>query len=92
MQLKTISALLLLPLVLLLSSCSKAPLPPVPQPVVLMPPETVFTPCEKPALQGTTWGDIGSYALQLQTALELCAYRIDVLNLWRSAHPLPFRA
>ncbi|MHC6129166.1 Rz1-like lysis system protein LysC, partial [Serratia marcescens] len=29
---------------------------------MLFPPESVFTPCEQPKLQGDTWGDIGSHA------------------------------
>ncbi|HIE1061356.1 TPA: Rz1-like lysis system protein LysC [Serratia marcescens] len=71
---------LLLPL--LLSSCAKRT-PPPPVPLVLLPPESVFTPCEQPKLQGDTWGDIGSHALALQTALSICAGQIETLNDWR---------
>ncbi|HHQ6568987.1 TPA: Rz1-like lysis system protein LysC [Serratia fonticola] len=42
-------------LALLLSSCSRTQNP-VPQPLVLLPSESVFIPCERPTLQGTTWG------------------------------------
>ncbi|HHJ0460956.1 TPA: Rz1-like lysis system protein LysC [Serratia marcescens] len=67
---------------LLLSSCSKTP--PAPQKIVLLPPETVFTPCEQPSLQGDTWGDAVSYTLTLQKALHICAGQIEALNFWRS--------
>ncbi|WP_216637449.1 Rz1-like lysis system protein LysC [Serratia marcescens] len=71
---------LLLPL--LLASCTeRTPLPPAP--IVLLPPESVFTPCEQPILQGDTWGDIGSYALALQMALSICAGQVETLNAWR---------
>ncbi|EPM1536820.1 Rz1-like lysis system protein LysC [Serratia marcescens] len=69
-------------LTLLLSSCAKRT-PPPPVPLVLLPPESVFTPCEQPKLQGDTWGDIGSHALALQTALSICAGQIETLNDWR---------
>ncbi|MGP3020643.1 MULTISPECIES: Rz1-like lysis system protein LysC [Serratia] len=71
---------LLLPL--LLSSCAERT-PPPPVPLVLLPPESVFTSCEKPKLKGDTWGDIGSHALALQTALLICAGQIETLNDWR---------
>ncbi|WP_438363287.1 Rz1-like lysis system protein LysC [Serratia marcescens] len=71
---------LLLPL--LLASCAEQTSPP-PAPIVLFPPESVFPPCEQPKLQGDTWGDIGSHALALQTALSICAGQVSTLNLWR---------
>ncbi|MDK1706848.1 hypothetical protein QOM18_00795 [Serratia marcescens] len=52
---------------------------------MLFPPESVFTPCEQPKLQGDTWGDIGSHALALQTALSICAGQVATLNQWREA-------
>ncbi|WP_459426264.1 Rz1-like lysis system protein LysC [Serratia marcescens] len=71
---------LLLPL--LLASCAeRTPQPPL----VLLPPESVFTPCEQPKLQGETWGDIGSHALALQTALSICAGQVITLNQWRAS-------
>ncbi|MGU9759151.1 Rz1-like lysis system protein LysC [Serratia marcescens] len=73
---------LLLPL--LLASCAERT-PPPPAPIVLLPPESVFTPCEQPKLQGDTWGDIGSHALALQTALSICAGQVATLNQWREA-------
>ncbi|MGP2900517.1 Rz1-like lysis system protein LysC [Serratia ureilytica] len=67
---------------LCLTSCAdRTPLPPAP--LVLFPPESVFTPCEQPTLQGDTWGDIGSHTLALQTALLICAGQIETLNYWR---------
>ncbi|WP_236668216.1 Rz1-like lysis system protein LysC [Serratia marcescens] len=74
------SALAALLLPLLLASCAERTSPP---PLVLFPPETVFTPCEQPKLQGETWGDIGSHALALQTALSICAVQIEMLRNWR---------
>nr|WP_239439417.1 Rz1-like lysis system protein LysC [Serratia marcescens] len=68
-------------LVLFLASCAKRTPPPAP--LLLFPPESVFTPCEQPKLQGDTWGDIGSHALALQTALSICAGQVDMLNVWR---------
>ncbi|WP_143557099.1 MULTISPECIES: Rz1-like lysis system protein LysC [unclassified Serratia (in: enterobacteria)] len=73
---------LLLPL--LLASCAEQT-PPPPAPIMLLPPESVFTPCEQPKLQGDTWGDIGSHALALQTALSICAGQVATLNQWREA-------
>ncbi|WP_241901715.1 Rz1-like lysis system protein LysC [Serratia sp. OLDL1] len=73
---------LLLPL--LLASCAEQT-PPPPAPMMLLPPESVFTPCEQPKLQGDTWGDIGSHALALQTALSICAGQVATLNQWREA-------
>ncbi|MDU1286087.1 Rz1-like lysis system protein LysC [Serratia marcescens] len=67
-----------------LSSCSKNP-PPAPEQVIILPPETVFTPCEQPGLQGNTWGDAVSYTLALQTALSICAGQVATLNQWREA-------
>ncbi|WP_430726493.1 Rz1-like lysis system protein LysC [Serratia montpellierensis] len=67
-------------LVLFLASCAERTPPP---PLVLFPPESVFTPCEQPKLQGDTWGDIGSHALALQTALSICAGQVATLNQWR---------
>ncbi|WP_242502727.1 Rz1-like lysis system protein LysC [Serratia sp. 1D1416] len=83
-RLKTIPALLSLCLTLLLSSCSKTP-PPAPEQVISLPPETVFTPCEQPELQGDTWGDAVGYTLALQTSLQICAGQVATLNQWREA-------
>ncbi|WP_240030497.1 hypothetical protein [Serratia marcescens] len=69
---------------LLLSSCSKTS-PPAPEQVINLPPETVFTPCEQPELQGDTWGDALSYTLTLQTALSICAGQVATLNQWRAS-------
>ncbi|OPJ96479.1 hypothetical protein B1R44_10830 [Serratia marcescens] len=66
-----------------MSSCSKTP--PAPQQIVLWPPESVFTTCEQPELQGNTWGDAVSYTLALQTALSICAGQVATLNQWREA-------
>ncbi|EPC5390106.1 Rz1-like lysis system protein LysC [Serratia liquefaciens] len=82
MHLKAINVAIVLCLPLLLTSCSKT-LPPAPQQVVLLPPESVFIPCEQPALQGDTWGDALRYTLALQTALSICAGQVATLNLWR---------
>ncbi|MGP3033108.1 Rz1-like lysis system protein LysC [Serratia ureilytica] len=68
---------------LLLSSCSRTP--PAPQQIILLPPETVFTTCEQPELQGNTWGDTVSYTLSLKTALSICAGQVQTLNEWRSS-------
>ncbi|MGE6472818.1 Rz1-like lysis system protein LysC [Serratia proteamaculans] len=84
MHLKAINVAIVLCLPLLLASCSKT-LPPAPQQVVLLPPESVFTSCEQPQLQGDTWGDAVSYTLSLQTALSICAGQVDTLNKWREA-------
>ncbi|WP_420705030.1 Rz1-like lysis system protein LysC [Serratia liquefaciens] len=81
MHLKAINVAIVLCLPLLLTSCSKTPVPP--QQVVLLPPESVFNPCEKPQLLGNTWGDALSYTLALQTALSICAGQVDILNQWR---------
>ncbi|HGL5836873.1 TPA: Rz1-like lysis system protein LysC [Serratia marcescens] len=81
-RLKTIPALLSLCLVLFLSSCSKTPAP-APEQVIILPPETVFTPCEQPEMAGETWGDAISYTLALQTSLHVCAGQVDTLNAWR---------
>ncbi|UJD80102.1 hypothetical protein FS595_10490 [Serratia rubidaea] len=54
-----------------------------PEPIVRLPPESVFKPCEQPQLAGRAWGDIGAHALALQTALSICAGQIDTLNAWR---------
>ncbi|HFZ4876238.1 MULTISPECIES: Rz1-like lysis system protein LysC [Serratia] len=78
----SVVGVLLLPL--LLASCAERT-PPPPAPLVLFPPESVFTPCEVPTLQGDTWGDIGSHALALQTALLICAGQVETLNAWRRA-------
>ncbi|XGJ93508.1 Rz1-like lysis system protein LysC [Serratia marcescens] len=82
MHLKIANVVIVLCLPLLLSSCSITP--PVPQQIVLYPPESVFTPCDQPSLQGNTWGDTVSYSLALQTALHICAGQVDTLNDWRS--------
>nr|WP_260441599.1 hypothetical protein [Serratia fonticola] len=68
---------------LCLSSCSQ-PSQPIPQTIIMLPPETVFTPCERPLLQGKTWGDALSYTLALQNALQICAGQVTTLNAWRS--------
>ncbi|WP_422663541.1 MULTISPECIES: Rz1-like lysis system protein LysC [Serratia] len=82
MHLKAVNVGIVLCLQLLLTSCSKT-LPPALQQVVLLPPESVFTPCMQPALQGDTWGDALSYTLALQTALHICAGQVVTLNQWR---------
>ncbi|WP_458257179.1 Rz1-like lysis system protein LysC [Serratia marcescens] len=68
---------------LLLSSCSRVQL--APQQINSFPPESVFTLCEQPILQGNTWGDAVSYTLSLQTALSICAGQVQTLNEWRSS-------
>ncbi len=55
MRLKMMIAPSAICLVLLLSSCNRTQNP-VPQPLVLLPPESDFTRCEQPVLNGTTWG------------------------------------
>lgn len=80
MHLKAVNAGIVLCLPLLLSSCSKTT--PAPQQIFLLPPESVFTPCEQPDLQGNTWGDAVSYALSLKTALSICAGQVATLNQW----------
>lgn len=86
MPLKMTSAPAALLLVLFLASCAeRTPPPPPPAPLVLLPPESVFNPCEQPKLQGDTWGNIGSHALALQTALSICAGQVATLNQWRAA-------
>ncbi|WP_434738539.1 Rz1-like lysis system protein LysC [Serratia nevei] len=82
MHLKAVNVGIVLCLPLLLSSCSKTP--PAPQQVVLLPPESVFTPCEQPILQGETWADAVSYTLALQTSLKICASQVFTLNAWRN--------
>ncbi|WP_420329897.1 Rz1-like lysis system protein LysC [Serratia grimesii] len=52
---------------------------------MLLPPESVFTPCEQPTLQGNTWGDAVSYTLALQTVLSVCSGQVTTLNQWRSS-------
>ncbi|WP_418947124.1 Rz1-like lysis system protein LysC [Serratia rubidaea] len=69
-------------LALSLTSCAERTPQPL-APIVLLPPESVFTPCEQPKLQGDTWGDIGIHALALQTALSICSGQVDTLNSWR---------
>ncbi|WP_262209819.1 hypothetical protein [Serratia proteamaculans] len=54
---------------------------------MLLPPESVFTPCEQPQLLGSTWGDALSYTLALQTSLQICAGRVSTLNVWRAQLP-----
>ncbi|WP_420704980.1 Rz1-like lysis system protein LysC [Serratia liquefaciens] len=78
------SAPVALLLVLCLTSCTSPTVQP-PAPIILLPPESVFKRCEQPALQGDTWGDIGSYTLQLQTALSICAGQVVTLNQWRTS-------
>ncbi|WP_440487046.1 Rz1-like lysis system protein LysC [Serratia nevei] len=84
MPLKTTSVLAALLLSLFLTSCAER-IPAPPEPIVLLPPESVFKPCEVPTLHGDTWGDIGSHALALQTALSICAGQVATLNQWRVA-------
>ncbi|MNC56848.1 hypothetical protein D3C75_1064710 [compost metagenome] len=84
MRFKATSVLLAICLALLLSSCSQRSQQ-VPKSVVLLPPETVFTPCEHPVLKGETWWDAASYTLALQSALRICAGQVYVLSQWRSA-------
>ncbi|WP_232094705.1 Rz1-like lysis system protein LysC [Serratia ureilytica] len=81
MHLKAVNVGIVLCLPLLLSSCSKTPS--APQQIILLPPESVFTPCEQPSLQGDTWGDAVSYTIALQTALNICASKVVTLNQWR---------
>ncbi|WP_308370296.1 Rz1-like lysis system protein LysC [Serratia marcescens] len=83
MHLKAMNVVIVLCLPLLLSSCSRTP--PVPQQIVLFPPESVFTSCDQPSLQGNTWGDAVSYTLTLQTALSICAGQVATLNQWRAS-------
>ncbi|MGN8181086.1 Rz1-like lysis system protein LysC [Serratia marcescens] len=82
-RLKTIPAPLSLCLALCLSSCARLP----PQAVPLLPPESVFAPCEQPQLEGETWGDAVSYVLALQTSLHICAGQVETLNAWRATLP-----
>ncbi|WP_418343246.1 hypothetical protein [Serratia fonticola] len=88
MRLKMMIAPSAICLALLLSSCSRTQNP-VPQPLVLLPPESVFTPCERPVLNGTTWGDAVSYTLALQAALQICAGQVGTLNAWRNGYLIP---
>ncbi|QDI21328.1 hypothetical protein FBF86_18790 [Serratia marcescens] len=67
-----------------MSSCAR---PPPPQAGPLLPPESVFAPCEQPQLQGETWGDAVSYTLALQTSLHICAGQVETLNAWRATLP-----
>ncbi|WP_422396487.1 Rz1-like lysis system protein LysC [Serratia marcescens] len=75
--------LLSLCLPLCLSSCARTPAQP-PAPLILLPPESVFTLCEQPEMTGDSWGDAVSYTLALQTALHICATQVEILNVWRS--------
>ncbi|WP_418356235.1 hypothetical protein [Serratia marcescens] len=84
MRSKTMSVPAAMLLTVCLSSCAQR-IPPPPVPIVLLPPESVFKPCEQPTLQGDTWGDIGSHALSLQTALSICAGQVTTLIQWREA-------
>ncbi|MGI9708698.1 Rz1-like lysis system protein LysC [Serratia marcescens] len=81
MHLKAVNVGIVLCLPLLLSSCSRTP--PAPQQIVLLPPESVFTPCDQPELQGNTWGDAVSYTLSLKTAFSICASQVETLREWR---------
>ncbi|MGP3022469.1 MULTISPECIES: Rz1-like lysis system protein LysC [Serratia] len=69
-----------------LSSCARTPEQP-PAPLILLPPESVFTLCEQPEMAGDTWGDAVGYTLALQTSLKICAGRIATLNAWRAGLP-----
>ncbi|WP_424838041.1 Rz1-like lysis system protein LysC [Serratia inhibens] len=84
MRSRTMSVPAAMLLVLCSTSCAER-IPTPPAPIVLLPPESVFKPCEQPMLQGDTWGDIGSHALALQTALSICAGQVSTLNQWRAA-------
>lgn len=86
MHLKMTPALLSGCLVLCLSSCARPTAPP-PVPLFLLPPESVFTPCAQPQLDGDTWGDAVSYTLSFQTSLQICAGQITTLNTWRAELP-----
>ncbi|WP_425314115.1 Rz1-like lysis system protein LysC [Serratia marcescens] len=81
-RLKTIPALVSLCLPLCLSSCARPPAQP-PAPLILLPPESVFTLCEQPEMAGDTWGDAVGYTLALQTSLKICADRVETLKIWR---------
>ncbi|WP_315902350.1 Rz1-like lysis system protein LysC [Serratia proteamaculans] len=81
-HLKTTNVGIVLCLPLLLTSCSRTS-PSAPQQISLLPPESVFTPCEQPTLQGDTWGDALSYTLSLQTSLQICAKQVGTLKKWR---------
>ncbi|WP_457644840.1 Rz1-like lysis system protein LysC [Serratia marcescens] len=83
---------------LFLASCAER-ISQSPTPIILLPPESVFTPCDQPKLQGETWGDIGSHALALQTALSICAGQVATLNKWAQGvrngglvNPVTFKA
>ncbi|POW96555.1 hypothetical protein C3460_09575 [Serratia marcescens] len=65
-----------------MSSCARPQAQP-PEPLILLPPESVFTLCEQPEMAGDTWGDAVSYTLALQTSLKICAGQVDILNTWR---------
>ncbi|WP_444529332.1 Rz1-like lysis system protein LysC [Serratia marcescens] len=84
MPLKTTSVLAAVLLSLCLTSCAER-IPALPEPIVLLPPESVFKPCEMPTLQGDTWGDIGSHTLALQIALSICAGQVATLIQWRAS-------
>ncbi|WP_430981184.1 Rz1-like lysis system protein LysC [Serratia marcescens] len=71
-------------LLLCLTSCAER-IPQLPEPIVLLPPESVFRLCEQPTQHGDTWGDIGNYALSLRMALAICASQVAMLNQWRAA-------
>ncbi|TXE64832.1 hypothetical protein FOT58_10880 [Serratia nematodiphila] len=68
-----------------MSSCSKTPS--APQQIVLLPPESVFTSCDKPQLQGDTWGHAVSLTLALHTALLACSSQVETLQKWRNSYP-----
>ncbi|WP_420543003.1 MULTISPECIES: Rz1-like lysis system protein LysC [Serratia] len=85
-RLKTNPALVGLCLSLCLSSCARPPEPP-PAPLILLPPESVFTTCDRPQLQGDTWGHAVSYTLALQTALLVCSSQVETLQKWRNSYP-----
>ncbi|WP_456291163.1 Rz1-like lysis system protein LysC [Serratia rubidaea] len=69
-------------LALSLTSCAER-VPDPPDPIVRLPPESVFKPCEQPQLAGSTWGDIGAYTLALKMALSICTGQVVTLKEWR---------
>lgn len=64
-------------LALLLSACA------TPQPIikkeyqVIRPPELLISPCHKPNMTGSTWGDLAIYSVELKHELNKCSQKID---------------